>query len=231
MYHGRMSAVAASPIPEFLEELGFHSSGRRDCLAVKATTFEEYLDTDTGSLLAEWVDGETRVYMANTLPHQRILGLLSTLVAAFANARELGVVVLAGYAIQARSGGAGREPDLLFVSRGRRHLVTSRYLQGAPDLAVEIVSRESVERDYVEKFREYEADGVREYWLIDSRPGKNRADFFVLRDGRFEPAFADATGVYHSTVLGGFALQTSWLWDEEPPLADALREILAGEPS
>ena len=59
------------------------------------------------------------------------------------------------------------------------------HLAGPADLLVEVVSKDSVARDLVEKLREYEAAGIREYWVIDSRPNEARADFFVLRDGRF----------------------------------------------
>ncbi|MEJ7756097.1 MAG: Uma2 family endonuclease [Nocardioidaceae bacterium] len=52
------------------------------------------------------------------------------------------------------------------------------YLDGAADLAIEIISPESIGRDRGEKFVEYEAAGIREYWLID--PERRQAEFYRL---------------------------------------------------
>ena len=80
----------------------------------------------------------------------------------------------------------------------------------------------SVSRVRSDKFYEYPAAGVREYWIIDPRPGKERADFWVLdEDGRYRPVPIDEDGIYHSTVLSGFQLRPAWLWHEELP--DPLR--------
>ena len=40
-----------------------------------------------------------------------------------------------------------REPDILFVGKERKHLFKKTYLDGAADLAVEIISPESIGRD------------------------------------------------------------------------------------
>src|SRR5262245_58263095 len=45
------------------------------------------------------------------------------------------------------------EPDLAFVRQDRLHLWKKSYFQGPPDLAIEIVSPDSVERDTVVKRR------------------------------------------------------------------------------
>ena len=44
------------------------------------------------------------------------------------------------------------------------------YLDGPADLVVEIVSPESAGRDRGEKYYEYEAAGIPEYWLLTRRP-------------------------------------------------------------
>ena len=57
------------------------------------------------------------------------------------------------------------------------------FLDGPADLVIEVISDDSVTRDRVEKFDEYLEAGVREYWVIDPRPGQQRALFYVLRTG------------------------------------------------
>ncbi len=127
------------------------------------------------------------------------------------------------------AGGSAREPDLMFVSAEHQARVTSDFLDGPADLVVEVVSDESVARDYDEKFSEYQNGGVREYWIIDPRPDRQRASFFV-RDaqGRFRPVSTDDEGIYRSTVVPGFWLKLDWFWqgDAEPDPLAALAHIV-----
>ena len=68
---------------------------------------------------------------------------------------------------------------------------------------------------------------MREYWIIDPRPGKQRADFYVLDDkNHYRPVPIDANGVYTSTVLPNFWLQVEWLCADEPNPLTALAEII-----
>jgi Uma2 family endonuclease len=55
---------------------------------------------------------------------------------------------------------------------------------GAPDLIVEIVSPTSVTRDVKDKFALYEAEGVREYWIV--YPGEDTISIFVLENGKYQ---------------------------------------------
>jgi len=60
------------------------------------------------------------------------------------------------------------QPDLLFVSREREHLLSGgENVQGAPDLVVEILSPATAERDRGYKRELYGRHGVAEYWLVD----------------------------------------------------------------
>lgn len=121
---------------------------------------------------------------------------------------------------------SGREPDLLFISNETAQRLTERKLEGADDLVIEIIFPESVRRDRYEKFDEYEEAGVREYWIIDPRPGKQRADFYVLDEHRRFALFAtEDDEQVNSHVLPGFWLRSAWLWEAEKlsPLTCALQ--------
>ncbi len=50
-------------------------------------------------------------------------------------------------------------------------------------LAVEIVSPSSVERDYKKKPLEYANKGIREYWIVD--PLESKVTVFQLVNGRY----------------------------------------------
>ena len=90
-------------------------------------------------------------------------------------------------------------------------------IEGPADLVVEVVSDDSVKRDYETKYAEYEAAGVREYWILDPRPGNNLAQFYQLDEqGRYRRVLAQE-GIYRSAVLRGFWLDEAWLWPDEKP--------------
>ena len=111
----------------------------------------------------------------------------------------------------------GREPDLLFVAKANLARLRPTYLDGPADLAVEIISPESVLRDRGTKYAEYEAGGVREYWVIDHE--QQRTDFFRAgANERYQRAQPNADGIYRSAVLPGFWINVGWLWQD--PTAD-----------
>ena len=119
----------------------------------------------------------------------------------------------------------GPEPDLIFVANQHFDRVKNTYFDGPTDLVIEITSPESLARDRGDKFVEYEAAGIPEYWLID--PDRNGPEFYQLgTDGRYRPATIGPDGIYVSPALGGFRLQPAWLWaDPLPDPVDALRSI------
>lgn len=116
---------------------------------------------------------------------------------------------------------SGREPDLLFVKNEHAERLKRTYLDGPADLVVEIVSPESAGRDRGEKFYEYEAAGIPEYWLID--PLHERAEFYQLdAQGCYQFIPPDAENIYCSAILPGLWLKVGWLWPP-PPVLDVLR--------
>ncbi len=184
-------------------------------------SYEEFLAWADEDTLAEWVNGEVIMLSPASYPHQDLRDFLVVVLRIYVETRHLGRVLSAPFQMKLER--SGREPDLLFVSRERMDIVRHTYLDGPADLAVEIVSPESVARDRGEKFVEYEAAGVREYWLLD--PERRRAEFYQLgADNRYQFALPDAEGIYRSKVVPGFWLRIDWLW-ERPLVLDALREL------
>lgn len=120
---------------------------------------------------------------------------------------------------------AATEPDLLYIAEAHRDRIKDAYPDGPADLVVGIVSPESAGRDRGDKFYEYQAAGIPEYWLIDAE--REAAEFYQLDErGRYQLVPADANGVYHSRALAGLWLRVTWLWQQPlPDPVDALLEI------
>ena len=109
----------------------------------------------------------------------------------------------------------GRAPDILFIAKRKTKRLKKTHLEGPADLVVEIISpgREAVDRK--EKYNEYQAGGVREYWLID--PMRKKAEVFVRgRDGLYRLAPME-DGVFNSVVLKGLWIKSDWLWRKPLP--------------
>jgi Uma2 family endonuclease len=208
----------------------------------RKATYEEYLALSHEGLRAEWVNEEIIEDMPPFDVHQRLLVFLSTLIDLFSRLNNIGVVRVAPLELRLRPDGNSREPDLMFIANEHLNRVTEQRVEGAPDLIVEIVSNESVHRDRVDKLDEYESGGVAEYWILDNRPGRNRAQFHQLSEsGRYVAVEPDSEGVYHSRVLPGLWLNVDWLWEAQPnalkalaivvgpdQMADAMRRAVSG---
>ena len=175
-------------------------------------TYAEYLAWPDESALVEWKDGEIIAYMPPTDRHQDVAGSVFSLINSLVRIQGLGVVRGAPFEVKLWPGGPSREPDVLFISRDRLSQLTPQRFEGGPDLVIEIVSSSSARADRVEKFIEYERAGVREYWVIDPRQGKEQAEFYQLdANGRFETVALDEHGLYHSAVLPGLTLDPAIL--------------------
>lgn len=206
-------------------------------------TYEEFLAWADEDVHAEWVDGEVIIHMPPKDRHQNVVGFLHILLRLFVDFFDLGEVRTAPFEMKLSADGPAREPDLLFVAQEDLQRLTEDRLMGPADLVVEVISDDSVTRDRATKFYEYQAAGVREYWIIDPRPGKERADFWILDDqGRYRPIPVGDDEVYRSTIISNFWLRVDWLWADKLPdpqltfaeiadfpsdVVDALREMAA----
>lgn len=181
-------------------------------------SYEEFVARVDEGAHAEWADGEATIFMSPKERHQALVFFLSLLIGNFVLWLDRGVVRTAPYEMRIRPDGAAREPDLLFVAREHLGQITDDGLTGPADLIIEVVSEESFKRDRDTKFYEYEAGGVPEYWFLDPRPRKERAEFYRLgEDGRYLPILPDARGRYHSVALPGFWIDPAWLWQTPSP--------------
>jgi Uma2 family endonuclease len=180
-------------------------------------SYEEFLAWADEDTHAEWVDGEVIIFMPKPR-HQDVVTFVVTLLRLFVQFFHLGRVLTAPVEMKPTPTSNSREPDIIFIAQENLARLTEDRLEGPADVVVEVISGSSVARDRSDKFYEYQEAGVREYWLFDPRPGKERADFWVLdADGKYLPIPPDKGDVYRSTVIPGFWLRTAWLWLEEKP--------------
>ena len=144
----------------------------------------EYGDED---IKAEWVDGEVIIMASVSREHSEINVWLLRLVAEFVEHHDLGQVLGFEFPIRLASIRKSRSPDVMFVSNAKLSKLRPTYLDGAPDLTMEIVSPDSEARDWRDKYADYQSAGVREYWVVD--PLSKHVDAYTL--GTIETIFVD----------------------------------------
>lgn len=192
-------------------------------------SYEEYLAWSDEDVFAEWKEGEVIVHMPVKDRHQRVIVLLSTVINLFIDFYHLGVLRLGPEEVRLGPRGPSREPDLFFVATEHLHQLTDDRFEGAPDLIVEVVSGDSVTRDYDTKRREYQAAGVREYWIIDPRPRRQESLYYRLDDqGQYRLVEPEDNAIIRSQVVPGFWWRISWLWEDPAPSPLSVLATLLG---
>ena len=183
-------------------------------LASKRMTEEEFEAWCDEDVAAEYVDGEVIVHSPVRVRHSELAIFLATVIKLVAEQEQAGLVL--GPEVQARlRTGLRRIPDVMFISRARAHIVLETRVEGAPDIAIEIVSPDSVERDWQKKYLEYQSAGLREYWIVD--PQYQQVRVYVLGANGLYKDLDVIEGWLRSSVLPGFAVKTEWLWRDPMP--------------
>lgn len=133
----------------------------------KNYTYLEFLqmDLDEG-FLYELLNGQIVHRSAPSLKHQEVLSELNDIVKKYTKENNLGKVYFAPVDVCLDDNNVP-QPDLVFVSNKNKKITEGDYINGIPELVVEIISKGSVVRDRVTKKNIYERFGILEYWLID----------------------------------------------------------------
>ncbi|MDE0465306.1 MAG: Uma2 family endonuclease [Caldilineaceae bacterium] len=133
--------------------------------ATTKLTYEDYLKTPDDERY-ELLDGALIVPPAPNTAHQSVQAELGWRMARFIREGGLGHLFFAPTdVVLSRTDVV--QPDLLFISSQRAHIIAPANIQGAPDLIVEIRSDSTAERDESFKRQLYADFGVKEYWLVD----------------------------------------------------------------
>jgi Uma2 family endonuclease len=185
-------------------------------------------DVSAGEYLAqyaethhEWVRGAVIKMTPVSLQHVRLTQYLLHLLNAYFALNPIGTVLDAPFVMRLEAAGSYREPDLQVVLNTNPGQLTDTEMVGPADICIEVVSRESVTRDYGDKFAEYEQAGVQEYWIID--PVRQTCHFYRLQPGKhYAPVPPDEQGNYHTPLLPRLALHVPTLWQEPLPNAVAI---------
>lgn len=180
--------------------------------AARPVTWDEFVALDDDDR-RELIDGALLEIDVPNEPHERIVVELTGLLWQWAKTHG-GRVYGSGYKVRI-SPRRGVMPDAQFVRAGHEGILRHEGIaDGAPDLAVEVISPTSARYDRREKRDWYASIRVPEYWIVD--PAARTLERFVLgADGRY---------VVAGTVGGDDVFRPDSFPGLEIPLADLWRE-------
>lgn len=149
-------------------------------------TFEEYLAYDDGTdNRYELEDGALILMNPPTGRHALIIHFLVNALTAEINRLQLpwAAMQLIGVRTAPRR---SRLPDICIVplEEIRDKLEVSAVIESGVVLAIEIVSPDSIKRDYRFKRAEYASFGIPEYWIVD--PAEQKVTLLLLDEGLYE---------------------------------------------
>ncbi len=117
------------------------------------------------NLPVELWNGELVMSPAPYPDHQRIVGNFFRKLDEFVEQEKLGKVLGRPVAVVLTQHRVV-QPDVVFVGKSRLQIV-KKFVDGVPDLVVEVISEDSWKRDRIEKRALYEQAGLPEYWVVD----------------------------------------------------------------
>jgi Uma2 family endonuclease len=141
--------------------------------------------------------------------HQEVVGSVYARLREHAGRGPLGRVFVSPMDVHLPSGDIV-VPDVVFVSSANQRIVQD-WIRGVPDLLVEVLSPNSVERDRVIKRDLYARNGVLEYWIVD--PDTKAVEVFTLSGDFYKPGgYFESDDVLESSVLADFKLTVADLF-------------------
>ncbi|NJR62217.1 MAG: Uma2 family endonuclease [Cyanobacteria bacterium CRU_2_1] len=149
-------------------------------------TFEQYLAYDDGTdNRYELEDGALILMNPPIGLHALIIRFLSNSLEAEISRLTLSWATLQVFGVRTAPRRA-RLPDLCVVPLEivREYLNVSAVIESGALLAIEIVSPDSVKRDYRFKRAEYASFGIPEYWIVD--PAAQKVTLLLLVEGLYE---------------------------------------------
>jgi Uma2 family endonuclease len=160
--------------------------GEGDAMAVPVATGLTVADVERlpeDGVVRHLIDGELFEMTPPTIRHQQVV--MRIIRALLAWAEDSGAQVLTAPTGVLLSERDMPEPDVLVVAAERLELLGERYVEGSPDLVVEVSSPSTRRLDLVRKRRQYERFGVPEFWFVDL--DADRVEVYTLAGGRYGP--------------------------------------------
>lgn len=176
-------------------------------IATKLMTAEEFMLLPDDGVRHELVRGEVFSRSHRTWECGEIAGNIGATIKTYLLPNRIGQVALGVGAIVARNPDTVRAPDVSFLGMARipHGERMNRYVDGVPDLCVEIPSDTNSRSDIREKLGEYFAGGAKLVWVVDPDDRSVK----VYRDAANARVVKEDAALDGGDVLPGFSCPVS----------------------
>ena len=131
----------------------------------------------------EIIGGKKIMAPAANIKHNALGGRLYMFIGTYLDAKDCGYCFTDSIDVHFPDGSLYK-PDFSVVLKENANILNwGGDIYGVPDMVVEILSYSTRRNDITIKKDTYEAQGVREYWIID--PWAKIIDVYLLRDGKY----------------------------------------------
>ena len=174
-------------------------------------TYEEFRQLPDDGKHYELICGEVHLTPAPSTWHQLASENLSNSLGTYVRKKQLGRIAYAPIDVRL-SEETALQPDLIFVSNARAEIIQENFINGGPDLVVEILSISTAGHDRATKLPLYAKAAVPEVWFND--PQAKTVEILKLQGKKY---LVDTTlageRVLTSTQFPGWELPLSQLFD------------------
>jgi Uma2 family endonuclease len=158
---------------------------------------------------AEFVNGEIIYQSPVRKKHWFISSELSSPLIQYVREHQLGLVAVEKAMVSLSRN--DYEPDICFFRKEVADQFSDEQLHfPAPDFVVEITSASTMKIDRNEKFTDYAAHGVQEYWIIDTQ--EDNVEKYINQEGKFVLLEKLKHGTLASETVSGFSFDFSALF-------------------
>jgi Uma2 family endonuclease len=174
-------------------------------------SYDDYVTLPNDGRRYEIHDGELSVTPTPTFRHQRILTELLVALHGHVAAHDLGAVVPAPITVVLADTSVV-EPDIVYIEKARMGIVGGRgTIDGAPTLAIEILSPSTARIDRQTKKQLFERYGVPYYWIVD--PDTRTIDVYQADSGAYgTPDRRSADALTDVPPFAGLRIDAARLW-------------------
>lgn len=148
-------------------------------------TYGDYLQLPGDEWRYEIIGGNIYMSPAPSTRHQEIILELAARIRQLVKERQLGKIYIAPIDVIVSDLASPVQPDILFIATNNLEIVKENFIEGIPDLVIEILSPGNARHDRYIKYRLYAEAGVKEYWIVD--PDVCTADVYALRGQAYVP--------------------------------------------
>ena len=146
-------------------------------------TYADFLRLPEDGVRYEIIDGVLYMTNAPDPEHQHVVMVIAGTLWNLAQAGQLGTVYTAPIEVHLPGIAQPVQPDVLFIAEARREIMKAKFIEGAPDLIVEVTSPSTARADRKVKLDAYERAGVQEYWIVN--PRTRVIEIYVLTRGEY----------------------------------------------